>query len=135
MNKIAVWLDYRTATLVTFENGVASTRSVESGIENQVRIEGEGSNSSRFGESEFSNNENKENNRHANEVNSYFKNLSQLLKEYNEIHLLGPTNAKNQLRNVLKSDKSFENTKIEIKSADKLTPNQLIAFAKEQLFQ
>jgi len=43
------------------------------------------------------------------------------LKDYEEVLLFGPTNAKNELFNLLKDDRHFEKIKIEVKSGDKMT--------------
>ena len=132
MEKIAVWLDHSEAKLITFENKVANTETINSGVETHIRIDGEGSESSRFGVG-TTNNENRNNNRHSNELSGYYKALAGKLKSYDEILLFGPTNAKEQLKNMLVSDKSFSGKSIEIKSSDKLTPNQLVAFAREHM--
>jgi hypothetical protein len=45
--------------------------------------------------------------------------------------LFGPTNAKTELINKLKEDHHFDEVKIEVKSADKMTENQQQAFVLE----
>jgi len=53
------------------------------------------------------------------------------MKDYDEVLLFGPTNAKNELVNILKVDHHFDEIKIEVKPADKMTENQQLAFVKE----
>jgi len=62
---------------------------------------------------------------------SYFKKLSDSIRNYQEVVLFGPTDAKNELLNLLKADHLFENIKIEVKNTDKMTDNQMHAFIKE----
>ena len=62
---------------------------------------------------------------------SYFKKISDSIRNYQEVLLFGPTDAKNELLNLLKADHLFENIKIEAKNADKMTDNQMHAFIKE----
>ncbi len=45
--------------------------------------------------------------------------------------LFGPTNAKTELVNILKSDHHFDKVKIDVKPADKMTVNQQEEFVKE----
>lgn len=61
---------------------------------------------------------------------SYFKKISDSIRNYQEIVLFGPTDAKNELFNLLKADHLFENIKIEAKNADKMTDNQMHAFIR-----
>jgi hypothetical protein len=61
---------------------------------------------------------------------SYFKKLSAIIRDYQEVVLFGPTDAKEELLNLLKNDHQFENVKIEVKHADKMTRNQMHIFVK-----
>jgi len=51
----------------------------------------------------------------------FFKEISDTIREYQHVLLFGPTDAKNELFNLLKADHNFENTKIELKTTDKMT--------------
>lgn len=62
---------------------------------------------------------------------SYYKKLSDIIKNYQEVVLFGPTDAKSELLNLLKADHLFENIKIEIIDSDKMTENQMQAFVRE----
>ena len=62
---------------------------------------------------------------------SYFKVLSDSIRNYQEVVLFGPTDAKNELFNLLKADNLFKDIKIEVKNSDKLTENQMHAFIRE----
>lgn len=66
-----------------------------------------------------------------NQLLEYFKKLSFIIKDFKNVLLFGPTDAKTELFNFLKKDRHFEGIKIEIKNADKLTENQMHAFVKE----
>jgi hypothetical protein len=62
---------------------------------------------------------------------SYYKKLSEIIKNYNEVVLFGPTDAKNELFNLLKTDNLFINIKIEVRQSDKLTEKQMQTFVRE----
>ena len=53
------------------------------------------------------------------------------VKNYDEVILFGPTDAKVELFNILKADQHFDKIKIDIKQADKMTENQQHAFVKD----
>ena len=70
---------------------------------------------------------NKEQHKHL----EYYKKIGETIKQYGDVLLFGPTDAKLELCNLLKADHQFANIKIETKSADKMTENQQHAFVKE----
>ena len=51
----------------------------------------------------------------------YFKEISDTIRNYRDVLLFGQKDAKNELFNLLKADHNFENTKIELKTTDKMT--------------
>ena len=61
----------------------------------------------------------------------FYKRLSSVMKDYDEIVLFGPTDAKNELHNLLKEDHHFDKIRIEVKPADKLTKNQQQAYVRK----
>ncbi|MEO8772037.1 MAG: hypothetical protein ABI402_18205 [Ferruginibacter sp.] len=65
------------------------------------------------------------------EQSVYYKELSELIKNYGDVILFGPTEAKVELFNILRADRHFEKIKIELQNADKMTQNQRYAFVKE----
>ena len=61
----------------------------------------------------------------------YYKKLGAIIKDYDEVLLFGPTNAKIELLNILKADLSFSKIKIEVRQTDKMTQNQEHAYVRE----
>ncbi len=70
-------------------------------------------------------------NKEQQQQTEYYKKLGDAIRNFDEVVLFGPTNAKAELLNVLKADHRFENIKIEVQQADKMTDNQQQAFVKE----
>ena len=60
----------------------------------------------------------------------YYKKIGEVMKHFEEVLLFGPTNAKVELFNSLKDDKHFDNIKIDMQGADKMTEHQEHAFVK-----
>ena len=58
------------------------------------------------------------------EESQYFKKLGDVIRNYEEVFLFGPTDAKFELLNTLKENHLFEKIKIEVKETDKMTENQ-----------
>ena len=61
----------------------------------------------------------------------YFKEISDTIRNYQEVLLFGPTDAKNELFNLLKTDHLFENTKIELRTTDKMSTIEKQEFVVE----
>jgi hypothetical protein len=62
---------------------------------------------------------------------SYYKKISDIIKKYQEVVLFGPTDAKNELLNQIKTDHLFEDIKIEVKNSDKMTEDQMQTFVRD----
>jgi len=62
---------------------------------------------------------------------AYYKRISDIIRNYDEVLLFGPTEAKNELYNLIKEDHNFDNITIEIRTTDKMTENQMFAFVKD----
>jgi len=61
----------------------------------------------------------------------YYRKLGEIIKKYQEVVLFGPTDAKNELLNLLKVDHLYEDIKIETTNSDKMTENQMQIFVRE----
>ena len=51
----------------------------------------------------------------------FFKEISDVIRNYRNVLLFGPTDAKNELFNLLKADHNFADTTIELKTTDNMT--------------
>lgn len=71
----------------------------------------------------------------AHEELAYCKAIAAEIKQYEEVLLFGPTDAKTELLNLLGGDQHFDKIDIEIRQADKMTENQQHAFVKEYFFK
>ena len=62
---------------------------------------------------------------------AYYKELGQEIRNYDEVILFGPTNAKSELHNSLKTNALFDTIKITVEQADKMSENQQWAFVQK----
>jgi len=116
--KLGVWMDHTIAHIIVLKNNSTTSSTIES-----LSLQGEKQN--------FGKDESLKHNTEQDQLSDYFKRLSAVIKDYPEVILFGPTNAKTELFNLLKEDSQFNNIKIEIETTDYLTDNQMHAFVKE----
>ena len=117
--QIGVWMDHSVAHIMEQKNNDILTNSIKSEFTHQEK------------EHSLSKNENLMHNKEQHMQSNYYKKISDAVLGHNEILLFGPTTAKEELSNLLKTDHHFANVKISVKHADKMTENQQKAFVKE----
>ncbi len=61
---------------------------------------------------------------------AYYKNLGEAIRQYDKVLLFGPTNAKVELFNQLRTDHRFEKIDFYLETTDMMTDNQQHAFVK-----
>jgi len=116
--KLGIWMDHTMAHIIELNNNSTASNTIES-----LSLQGEKQN--------FGKDESLKHNTEQDQLSDYFKRLSAVIRDYPEVILFGPTNAKTELFNLLKEDKQFVNIKIEIETTDYLTENQMHTFVKE----
>jgi stalled ribosome rescue protein Dom34 len=113
---LGIWMDHSVAHLIEFPHIPVETESITSDSSNE--------------ENEFKG-ENKMHNKEQQQQGQFYKELGEVIKNYDEVLLFGPTNAKAELMNILKENHHFDNIKIEVQTADKMTDNQQVAFVND----
>ena len=116
---LGIWMDHSIAFLMDLTNDTIVQNSVVSEFTHQEK------------ENSLKKNEIFMHNKEQHQQSSFYKTLSETIRNYQEVILFGPTDAKNELFNLLKADHLFENIKIEVKDSDKMTENQMHAFVRE----
>jgi len=116
---LGIWMDHSEAHLMEFSHATITCNTLEQHNFSQ----GEAHDSSK-GEYQIQNKEKQH-------LESYYKKLGNVIKNYDDVLLFGPTAAKIELLHHLRADHNFSNIKIEVKPADKMTENQQHAYVKE----
>lgn len=116
--RIGIWMDHSNAQLMEFTSDAIETETIETAFTNQER------------EHTLNRSEHLMHNKEQQQTAAYYKKLGEAIKQYDEVILFGPTEAKSELFNLLRADHLFEKIKIEVKQADKMTENQQHAFVK-----
>lgn len=109
-------MDHSQATLFDFVASAIEFKTIESEFDYQNKKE-----IFQKGESHFHNKE-----QHLQD--KYYKNIGEEILNYNQVLLFGPTDTKTELFNILMENHRFGTIRIKVKSSDKLTENQQLAF-------
>ncbi len=115
---IGIWMDHAHAHVMEFTTDPIQTSIISSKFTHQEA------------EHEFEKSEYLMHNKEQHQQSEYYKKLGEVIRNYDDVVLFGPTDAKKELFNVLRADHRFEKIKIEVKQADKMTDNQQHAFVK-----
>ena len=116
---LGIWMDHSTAHLMSLTNDTITTTQIESEFTNDDREQGMGRSESQMHKKE----------QHL--LANYYRRLGDAVKNYRDVVLFGPTTAKDELLNLLNADHLFENIKVDVRHADKMTTNQQHAFVKD----
>ncbi|TND01981.1 MAG: hypothetical protein FD123_4132 [Bacteroidetes bacterium] len=116
--KLGIWIDHSSAHVMELTDPM-KTMVVASNFSHQQKHHSLGRNENLM--------HNQEQHRHA----EYYKELGEIIRNYEAVILFGPTDAKTELHNVLRADHRFSNTQIDVMPADKMTESQQHAFVRE----
>ena len=116
--KLGIWMDHASAHLMEYNDDMTTD------IILSESTHAEKAKTLQKGESMMHNKEKQQ-------ESAYYKALGDYIKNYDEVLLFGPTNAKVELLNILKADNRFSKIKIESMQADKMTENQAYAFVRD----
>lgn len=117
--KLGIWMDHANAHVMEFTIDPIETKTITSKFTHEEK------------EHSLSLNENLMHNKEQHLQHAYYKKLGETIRNYGEVVLFGPTDAKVELFNILKKDHLFSNVKIEVIQTDKMTENQQHAFVKD----
>ncbi len=116
--KLGIWMDHANAHVMEYANPIV-TKTVTSNSTHEEK------------EKTLQKGESMMHNKEQQQQSEYYKTLGETIKDYDEVLLFGPTNARVELLNILQADLHFSKIKIETKPSDKMTENQEHAFVKD----
>lgn len=119
VKSLGIWMDHSRAHLMQFATGLIETKTIQSKFTHEEK------------EYSMDKSENLMHNKEQHQQSEYYGKLGEIIKNYDEVILFGPTDAKVELFNILNADHRFEKIKIEIKQSDKMTEHQQHAFVRE----
>ena len=92
INKLGIWMDHSIAHLIEFSTDTFESKSIESAFTNQMK------------EDSLAKSEHIMHNKEQDKQQEFYKNIGDVIKDYEEVLLFGPTDAKKELFNILKAD-------------------------------
>jgi phosphopantothenoylcysteine synthetase/decarboxylase len=117
--KLGIWMDHSIAHLMEFTNKHFEIKTIESKLKNDEKPEN------------LFEPESIIHNKKGGLLLDYYKKLSEAIKDYEQVILFGPTNAKIEFFDVISEDIRFLKIKFEIKNTDKMTQNQQHEFVQQ----
>jgi hypothetical protein len=120
--KLGIWMDHANAHVMEYGDPI-KTNIIVSGSTHQEK------------EKSLEKGEKMMHNKEKQQQAAYYKALGEAIKNYDDVLLFGPTDAKAELLNILKADTHFSKIKFEIVQAEKMTENQEQAYVKKYFLQ
>src|ERR1035437_5527510 len=114
--QMRIWMDHSIAFLMAVEN----EKIVETIVELEV--------SKLEVDYDSGKNEKLEYNKGQQFQSNFYKKIIDSIKNYHDVILFGPTEAKNEILNILKGDHQFEKINIKVQHSDKMTAFQMHEF-------
>lgn len=116
--RLGIWMDHANAHLMEYTDTIV-TKIVTSNSTHEEK------------EKTLQKGESMMHNKEQQQESEYYKTIGESIKDYDNVLLFGPTNAKTELLNILEADLRFSKIKIETRPADKMTENQEHAFVRD----
>ncbi|QBZ98306.1 hypothetical protein [Flavobacterium sangjuense] len=116
--KLGIWMDHSNACLIEFSSEIKETETISSNYTFQDKGE------------TLERSENIMHNKEQHKQNTYFKNIANVIRGFDEIILFGPTNAKMELHNLLKENHLYDSIKIEVQNTDKMSDKDQHTFVR-----
>ncbi len=116
--KLGIWMDHSTAHAMDLNADSIQTKTFisRSTHEEKERSLGKG--------------ENLMHNKEQQLQLEYYNLIKNMIRDFDEVLLFGPTKAKNELVNLVKEDILFEKINVNVRDTDKMTENQQHAFVR-----
>ena len=116
--QLGIWMDHSTAHIMKLVANEVANVTLESSPAFTEQVQ-----NLRTDESQM-------HDKAQNKQSDFYRQLSYIINEHDEVLLFGPTDAKTELFNLLKANSRFEKTKITVQPADKMRDNQQQAYVK-----
>ena len=120
--KLGIWMNHASAHVMEYGDPI-KTNIIVSGSTHQEK------------EKSLEKGEKMMHNKEKQQQAAYYKALGEAIKDYDDVLLFGPTDAKAELLNILKTDTHFSKIKFETVQAEKMTENQEKAYVKKYFSQ
>jgi hypothetical protein len=121
-SNVGLWIDHRKAIIVSFKDKIEEIRRIISHMEKHVRFSGG---------AEKSSGEDQRDMRFTGHLNKYYDRVVSYIRDADSILILGPGEAKVELRTRLESE-ALGGRIVGIETVDKMTDNQIVAKVRQR---
>jgi stalled ribosome rescue protein Dom34 len=128
---VGLWIDHRSAVIVTVTGKTDTTQHVESNAERHA-VASAGEKMSRAHESHAGMSEDGQERRFHGQLEHYYDAVVACIRDADEILIMGPGEAKGELRACLEKH-GFGDRVVGVETADRMTDHQVAARVREQL--
>ena len=120
-HKVGVWLDHKSAVIVSTSAGHVSSKTLESEVGAHPRYSGQ----------EGGGGEKKYEQRHGEQLDRYYDDIIGQLGLPEAVLIFGPGEAKLELKERLNRSKALSGCTVDLETADRLTDPQIVARVKD----
>ncbi|WP_372642560.1 hypothetical protein [Ancylomarina sp.] len=129
MKHVGIWIDKRTAKIVSIEAGKESLDTIVSDVEEFHVGGGSGSRSKGVQQDVVQDNKYLERKKH--QLAEFFKDIVMPIADADAIVIFGPAQTGEKLYNeLLEKHSQFKNKKLSVEKADNMTDNQIMAWVR-----
>ena len=126
MKKVGIWIDHRTAVVVTIEDGKESIKTIEGEADRQPKAAGRTGNPTKWGpQAPINERRIEENYRH--QVVLFYKDVIKSIGKVDQLLVMGPAQAKLEFADELKKVADLRNVPLKVETVDKMTDPQVAA--------
>ena len=119
--KVGIWIDHKTAVIVSAIAGAVTTETMKSDVGAHPRYSGQ----------EGAGGEKKYEQRHGEQLDRYYDDIISQLGLPEAVLIFGPGEAKLELKERLSRSKALSGCTVDLETADKLTDPQIVAKVKD----
>jgi hypothetical protein len=116
---LGIWMDHAHAHFMEFATDTITTNIVSNPFKHRDKANSLGKSEEGMHHKE------------QQEQAKYYGKLGAIIRNYQDVVLFGPTNAKVELLNILRADHHFEHVRLETRESDKMTQNEQQAFVRD----
>jgi hypothetical protein len=116
---LGIWMDHTNAHVMEFTTEPITTVIISSKFTHREKEHSLGKSENGMHEKEH------------HEQSAYYKQIADVIRDYQDVVLFGPSTAKLELFNIMRADHHFEKIKLETKESDKMTQNEQHAFVRK----
>ena len=123
---VGLWIDHKRAIIVSIANGQEKITHIESGVEGRRRVSGGSSSATHYGPQETVSEKHMQERRHHH-LTEYYQEVIRMIRDAQAIFILGPAEAKMELRQEILKSKELASRVVGTETADRMTEGQIAA--------